>query len=47
VVELPITFRERREGQSKLSGHVALEAAWHVPALRLQSRRAAADPTGR
>jgi len=46
VVELPITFRERREGQSKLSGHVALEAAWRVPALRLQSRRVPADPRG-
>jgi dolichol-phosphate mannosyltransferase len=36
VVELPITFRERREGQSKLTGHVALEAAWRIPALRLR-----------
>ncbi len=47
VVELPIAFRERREGQSKLSRRVALEAAWRVPLLRLQSRRPAADPTGR
>jgi dolichol-phosphate mannosyltransferase len=38
VVELPITFSERREGESKLSGHVALEAAWRVPALRLPPR---------
>jgi dolichol-phosphate mannosyltransferase len=38
VVELPITFRERREGASKLSGHVALEAAWRIPALRLRRR---------
>ena len=44
VAELPITFRERREGQSKMSGAVALEAAWRIPALRLQARRAAADP---
>ena len=36
VVEVPITFRERREGASKLTGHVALEAAWRVPALRLR-----------
>ena len=36
VVELPITFRERREGASKLTGHVALEAAWRVPAMRLR-----------
>ena len=47
VVELPITFRERGEGRSKLSGHVALEAAWRVPALRLQSRRPVADPRRR
>jgi dolichol-phosphate mannosyltransferase len=40
VAELPITFRERREGESKLSGTVALEAAWRIPALRLQARRA-------
>jgi dolichol-phosphate mannosyltransferase len=39
VVELPITFRERREGESKMTGHVAFEAAWRVPALRLRSRR--------
>jgi dolichol-phosphate mannosyltransferase len=44
VTELPITFRERREGESKLSGTVALEAAWRVPALRLQAGRRAADP---
>jgi dolichol-phosphate mannosyltransferase len=37
VAELPITFRERREGQSKLSGHVVLEAAWRIPALRLRA----------
>ena len=36
VVELPITFRERREGQSKLTGHVALEAAWRIPMMRLR-----------
>src|SRR5215218_7861261 len=36
VTELPITFRERREGASKLSGLVALEAAWRIPALRLR-----------
>ena len=36
VAELPITFRERREGASKMSGMVALEAAWRIPALRLR-----------
>ena len=40
VVELPITFTERREGESKLTGHVALEAAWRVP--RCAARPAAA-----
>jgi dolichol-phosphate mannosyltransferase len=44
VVELPIVFRERREGESKMTGAVALEAAWRIPALRLQARAAAADP---
>jgi dolichol-phosphate mannosyltransferase len=45
VVELPIVFGARRAGRSKLSRSVALEAAWRVPALRLQSRRPPADPT--
>jgi len=36
VTELPITFRERREGASKLDRAVALEAAWRIPALRLR-----------
>ena len=43
VAELPIVFRERREGESKMSGAIALEAAWRVPALRLQFRRGGAD----
>ena len=34
VRELPIVFRERREGQSKMTGRIALEAAWRVPRLR-------------
>jgi dolichol-phosphate mannosyltransferase len=34
VVEIPIVFRERREGHSKMTGRIALEAAWRVPALR-------------
>jgi dolichol-phosphate mannosyltransferase len=42
VVELPIAFRERREGESKMTGTVALEAAWGIPALRF--RRPPADP---
>ena len=39
VAELPITFRERREGQSKMTGAIAREAAWMVPRLRLTQRR--------
>lgn len=33
VAEVPIVFRERREGESKMSGAIAIEAAWRVPAL--------------
>jgi dolichol-phosphate mannosyltransferase len=39
VVELPILFRERRLGDSKMSARIALEAAWRVPALRYGPRR--------
>jgi dolichol-phosphate mannosyltransferase len=36
VREVPITFRERRAGRSKMTLPIALEAAWKVPALRLR-----------
>jgi dolichol-phosphate mannosyltransferase len=36
VAEVPILFRERREGASKMTARVALEAVWKVPALRLR-----------
>jgi dolichol-phosphate mannosyltransferase len=39
VVEVPILFRERRLGESKMSMRIALEAAWRVPALRYGPRR--------
>jgi dolichol-phosphate mannosyltransferase len=39
VVEVPITFRDRRVGESKLSGSIVLEATWRVPLLRLRGRR--------
>src|SRR5215475_12616706 len=39
VVEVPILFRERRQGDSKMSARIALEAAWRVPALRYGPRR--------
>jgi len=33
VAEVPIVFRDRRVGQSKMSARIALEAVWRVPAL--------------
>jgi dolichol-phosphate mannosyltransferase len=38
VVEVPIVFRERRVGASKMTGGIVLEAAWRVPAMRLRGR---------
>ena len=38
VCELPIVFRERRGGVSKMTARIALEAVWKVPALRVRSR---------
>jgi dolichol-phosphate mannosyltransferase len=34
IVEIPITFHERRAGASKMSGRIVAEAAWKVPLLR-------------
>jgi dolichol-phosphate mannosyltransferase len=34
VEEIPIVFRDRRVGQSKMNARIALEAVWKVPALR-------------
>jgi dolichol-phosphate mannosyltransferase len=34
VVEVPIFFRDRRAGASKMSGTIVAEAAWRVPLLR-------------
>jgi dolichol-phosphate mannosyltransferase len=39
IVEVPITFVERREGSSKLSRGVVLEAIWRVPRWGLTGRR--------
>ncbi len=36
VTEVPIRFRERRVGTSKMNPRIALEAVWKVPALRLR-----------
>ena len=38
VHELPIRFRDRDVGESKMTARIALEAVWKVPALRLRSR---------
>ena len=38
VTEIPIRFRERREGHSKMTARIALEAVWKVPALRLRGQ---------
>jgi dolichol-phosphate mannosyltransferase len=37
VVEIPIVFRDRRVGESKMTARIALEAVWKVPALRYRS----------
>ncbi len=39
VEEVPITFRDRSAGDSKMSARIALEAIWLVPALRIARRR--------
>jgi dolichol-phosphate mannosyltransferase len=39
VVEVPITFSDRRVGGSKMSRAIVLEAIWRVPALRLAALR--------
>jgi dolichol-phosphate mannosyltransferase len=36
VVELPIVFRDRREGSSKMSKSIVAEAMWRVPAMRFR-----------
>jgi dolichol-phosphate mannosyltransferase len=36
VVEVPIVFRDRRVGSSKMSAKIAVEAFWKVPALRFR-----------
>jgi dolichol-phosphate mannosyltransferase len=38
VVEVPITFRDREAGDSKMSWRIAAEAVWLVPLLRLRDR---------
>ncbi|MGH2922556.1 MAG: polyprenol monophosphomannose synthase [Solirubrobacterales bacterium] len=38
VVEIPIVFRDRAEGSSKMSNAIVAEAAWRVPAMRFRRR---------
>ena len=37
IAEIPIVFRERELGRSKMSAGIALEAMWRVPLLRFGS----------
>ena len=36
IAEIPIVFRDRQRGASKMSAAVAVEAVWRVPLLRLR-----------
>jgi dolichol-phosphate mannosyltransferase len=36
VVEVPITFRDRTDGTSKMSKAIVAEAMWRVPAMRFR-----------
>jgi dolichol-phosphate mannosyltransferase len=38
VVEVPITFTDRRVGESKMTGGIVLEAALKVPGMRARNR---------
>jgi dolichol-phosphate mannosyltransferase len=38
VREVPIAFRDREVGRSKMSARIALEAVWRVPQMRLHGR---------
>ena len=38
VVEVPIVFRDRTEGDSKMSKAIFAEAVWRVPAMRMRRR---------
>ena len=44
VREVPILFRERREGNSKMSARIAVEAFWKVPGLRFRVRERGLAP---
>jgi dolichol-phosphate mannosyltransferase len=46
VEEVPIVFRERDAGTSKMSARIALEAMWRVPGLRRSAPAAVARAAG-
>jgi dolichol-phosphate mannosyltransferase len=46
VAEVPIIFRDRTQGSSKMSSRIALEAMWSVPALRRNAPAAIARARG-
>jgi dolichol-phosphate mannosyltransferase len=39
IEEVPIVFRERRAGRSKMSPAIAAEALWRIPEMRFAARR--------
>jgi dolichol-phosphate mannosyltransferase len=41
VVEVPIVFRDRRAGDSKMGGGIVAEAIWRVPLLRVKGNSGA------
>src|SRR5580700_6147833 len=45
VVEVPIVFRDRERGTSKMSWRIAAEAMWLVPLLRIGRQPPPSDPT--
>ncbi len=45
VVEVPIVFRDREHGTSKMSWRIAAEAMWLVPLLRFGSQPPAVEST--
>jgi dolichol-phosphate mannosyltransferase len=38
VIEVPIVFKDRRDGTSKMSKSIVAEAMWRVPAMRFRRR---------
>ncbi|HEX7293524.1 MAG TPA: polyprenol monophosphomannose synthase [Solirubrobacterales bacterium] len=46
VAEVPIVFRDRRAGDSKMDRSIVLEAVWRVPLLRFRGKGAGRRETG-